>query len=123
MFVWSGSETISPSFDIMRRKLKNFLIAGSENRFPQPNIYMLNKCDSMSRRFTSMLAPSHEDPVEHQLAHFHALTHLSQQELNKLLNRFQFYDPVSDPSFRKWFWDVASATKANQVNEGISLCD
>lgn len=122
MFVWSGSETTNPKLNSIRNKIVLFLKARSKNRFPQPNIYILNETDSMSRRFTSLLAPSHGDAVEHQLAHFHALTHLSLKELNKLHSRFRFYDPDSDPSFRKWFWEVASA--ANSFgSDGVSLCD
>jgi hypothetical protein len=76
----------------------------------------------MSRRFTSLLGPSHGDPVEHQLAHFHALTRLTPTELAKLHSRFRFYDPESDPSFRKWFWNVASAASTCGT-VGISLCE
>jgi hypothetical protein len=122
MFIWSGSERIRRDFDFIREKLKKFLVARSKYRFPQPNMYMLSETDSMSRRFTSLLAPSHGDPVEHQLTHFHALTHLSQDELKKLHFRFRFYDSDSDPSFRKWFWKVASAANA-LGSEGTSLCD
>ena len=82
----------------------------------------MSESDSMSRRFTALLCPSHGDPVEHQLAHFHSLTRLSADELSKLHSRFRFYDPEVDPSFRKWFWDVASATSICGT-EGISLCD
>lgn len=122
MFIWSGCETTSPTFDFIREKLHIFLNTRSKNRFPKPNMYILNKSDSMSRRFTSLLAPSHGDPVEHQLAHFSLLTSLTEEDLKRLHNRFCFYDPDSDPSFRKWFWEVASAA-TTLGNEGISLCD
>jgi hypothetical protein len=36
--------------------------------------------------------------------------------------RFLFYNPAADPSFRKWFWELASAASTNR-EEGISLCD
>lgn len=87
-----------------------------------PNMHMLTQTDSMSRRFTALLAPAHGDPVEHQLAYFPALAQLSAEEQAKLHSRFHFYDPESDPSFRKWFWGVASAASDNR-GEGISLCD
>ena len=122
MFVWSGSEAVISEFDCIREKLHDFLRARARNRFPQPSMYMLNESDSMSRRFTSLLAPSHGDPVEHQVAHFNALTNLSQDELKKLHDRFRFYEPDSDPSFRKWFWEVASAANTQDTN-GVSLCD
>lgn len=121
-FLWSGSETLDPKYDVIRERLKFFLKARSKNRFPQPSFYMLTETDSMSRRFTSLLAPSHGDPVEHQLAHFHALTYFSRDELAKLHLRFRFYDPDADPSFRKWFWEVASAA-STLGTEGVSLCD
>ena len=87
-----------------------------------PNLHLLTQNDSMSRRFTALLAPAHGDPVEHQLAHNTALAQLSVQEQTKLNDRFRFYNPDSDPSFRKWFWEVASAASASR-EEGVSLCD
>jgi hypothetical protein len=102
--------------------MKKFLLDRSRDRFPMPNLYLLAEADSMSRRFTSLLAPAHGDPVEHQLAHFQALAQLSTEEQTKLHSRFRFYDPDSDPSFRKWFWEVASAASASGA-EGLSLCD
>lgn len=86
------------------------------------NLHVLTETDSMSRRFTALLAPSHGDPVEHQLAHFPALAELSKDELAKLHSRFKFYDPEADPSFRKWFWQVASASGSGK-EDGVSLCD
>jgi hypothetical protein len=122
MFIWSGSETSIPTFNIIREQLLMFLNERSKTRFPKPNIHVLNRVDPMSRRFTSLLAPSHGDPVEHQLAHFHALTTLTKDELKKLHDQFPFYDPNSDPSFRKWFWEVAGAA-TTVGRKGISLCD
>jgi hypothetical protein len=122
MFIWSGSETLSPTYDSIRAELQSFLLARSRNRFPCPNQYTLTETDSMSRRFTSLLGPSHGDPVEHQVAHFHSLTLLTPDELTKLHSRFRFYDPLTDPSFRTWFWDVASAASICGTH-GVSLCD
>jgi len=102
--------------------MKQFLLERSEGRFPMPNMHLLTETDSMSRRFTALLAPAHGDPVEHQLAHFPAMALLSTEEQTKLLSRFRFYDPESDPSFRKWFWEVASAASSSR-EEGVSLCD
>jgi hypothetical protein len=76
----------------------------------------------MSRRFTSRLSPSHADPPEQQLAHFPGLASLSAEELSSLRSKFRFYDPVADPSFRGWFWGVASAASASK-DIGLSLCD
>lgn len=87
-----------------------------------PNLHMLGENDSMSRRFTALLGPSHGDPVEHQLVHFQALMELSTEQQTKLKSRFRFYDPDSDPSFRQWFWEVASAASASG-QEGVSLCE
>ena len=85
-------------------------------------MYILNETDSMSRRFTSLLAPSHGDLIEHQVEHYHELANLSKEELTKLNLRFRFYDPEEDPSFRKWFWEVASAA-STLGTDGVSLCD
>jgi hypothetical protein len=122
LFVWSGSVTTASENDGIRRQLQKFLLDRTQKRFPAPNFHFLTETDSMSRRFTALLAPSHGDPVEHQLAHFPALALLSAEQQAKLNARYRFYDPESDPSFRKWFWGVASATSDSR-SEGISLCD
>lgn len=101
---------------------RQFLRSRSEHRFPAPSLHILSQSDSMSRRFTALLAPLHGDPVEHQLAHFAALADLSADERDRLHARFRFYDPEADPSFRKWFWQVVSAAHGGQP-QGSSLCD
>lgn len=75
----------------------------------------------MGRRFTTRLAPSHADPTDQQVVHFPALASLTQSELSELRDKFRFYDPEVDPSFRHWFWSVTSAS-SNARNEGMSLC-
>jgi hypothetical protein len=122
LFVWSGIATLDTKYDVIRQQLQQFLLERAEGRFPMPNLHLLTQNDSMSRRFTALLAPAHGDPVEHQLAHNTALAQLSVQEQTKLNDRFRFYNPDSDPSFRKWFWEVASAASASR-EEGVSLCD
>jgi hypothetical protein len=84
-------------------------------------LYSLAEGDSMSRRFTARLAPSHADPVEQQLVHFPALAGLSPSELTALREKFRFYDATTDASFRRWFWEVASASSSAR-DEGMSLC-
>ena len=76
----------------------------------------------MSRRFTARLAPSHADPVEHQMVHFPALSSLSAVELTALREKFRFYDEATDNSFRRWFWSVASASSTAR-DDGMSLCE
>lgn len=83
---------------------------------------MLFDGDSMSRRFTARLAPSHADPVDQQVAHFPGLSSLSPEALERLHSKFKFYDSSADASFRKWFWSVASATNVSRT-EGTSLCE
>jgi len=122
LFVWSGQGTLEPKYDSIRQDFKTFLQERSKNRFPMPKLHMLKEGDSMSRRFTSRLSPSHADPPEQQLAHFPALSTLSADELTALRSKFRFYDPVTDPSFRSWFWGVASATSSSK-DVGLSLCE
>jgi Sec23/Sec24 zinc finger/Sec23/Sec24 trunk domain len=122
LFVWSGQGTLSSDYDHIRDHFKNFLLERSLKRFPMPKLHMLSEGDSMSRRFTSILSPSHADPPEQQLAHFPALASLSSEELCALRSKFRFYDPHSDPSFRGWFWGVASAASASK-EIGLSLCE
>ena len=76
----------------------------------------------MSRRFTARLAPSHADPEDHQMVHFPALSGLTAAELTALREKFRFYDEVSDNSFRRWFWNISSAS-SNARDEGLSLCE
>lgn len=87
-----------------------------------PEIHMLFDGDSMSRRFTTRLAPSHADKPDQQLANFPKLADLSPDVLEALRARFDFYDAASDASFHKWFWSVASATNASR-EDGMSLCE
>lgn len=122
MFIWSGKSTLSAEYDNIRKEFEEFLLHRSKDRFPMPKLHILSEGDSMSRRFTSRLAPSHADPPEHQLAHFPTLSSLSPEELSALRDKFRFYDPDVDPSFRSWFWKVASAASASK-DEGISLCE
>jgi hypothetical protein len=122
LFVWSGRATLSSQYDGVRKRMKQFLLERSKKRFPMPNMHLLAETDSMSRRLTTLLAPSHGDPIEQQLALFPALARLSSDDQANLRSKFQFYDSVTDPSFRKWFWEVASAASSIS-EEGISLCD
>lgn len=122
MFVWSGQATLKPEFDHIREHFKNFLLDRARNRFPAPSLHIVHEGDSMSRRFTSRLSPSHADPPEQQLAHFPALATLSAEELSSLRSKFRFYDPTTDPSFRGWFWGVASAASSSKEC-GLSLCE
>lgn len=87
-----------------------------------PHFYTLTEGDSMSRRFTARLAPSHADPPEHQVVHFPALSALSAVELTALREKFRFYDEATDASFRSWFWSVASASSTAR-EAGLSLCE
>ena len=86
-----------------------------------PQLHILREGDSMSRRFTALLAPSHADSPDHQMAHFPSLSRLSSQTLTDLRAKFRFHDPDADPSFRKWFWDVSSAASSGGL--GVSLCE
>jgi len=122
LFLWSGKSTLDERYDEVREYLKDFLLQRSRNRFPMPTLHVLSENDSMSRRFTALLAPSHGDPVEHQLANFPALGSLSPDVLTQLQSKFKFYDPETDASFRSWFWSVSSPTSASK-DEGVSLCD
>jgi len=94
----------------------------AKDRFPMPEIHMLFDGDSMSRRFTTRLAPSHADSKDHQLANFPELATLSAEALENVRSRFQFYDAAADASFRKWFWSVSSATHASR-EDCMSLCE
>ena len=122
LFIWSGSETKGPKFDRLRSEMRAFLLDRTKNRFPAPEIYSVSEGDSMSRRFTSILSPSHNDPVEHQITGFPSLSLLSSSELDQLRAKFQFHRTSSDISFRDWFWNVVSAVNA-LGKQGTSLCE
>ena len=87
-----------------------------------PIMHELNDGDSMSRRFTARLAPSHADPIDNQIVHFPLLSTLKPRALDELRSKFKFYDAESDESFRAWFWNVASAS-SNSRMEGMSLSE
>jgi len=121
-FLWSGQATKDERYNGTRQQVQALLEQRAQNRFPMPKMHVMQENDSMSRRFTSLLAPSHGDPPDHQIAHFPALAQLSAEQLHQLRSKFRFHDPAIDPSFRQWFWDVASAT--NTIPEkGLSLCE
>ena len=122
IFIWSGRHAADSRHDNLRDLCKSFLLGRSEFRFPMPQLHVVVENDSMSRRFTTLLAPSHGDPVEHSLANFPALSRLSAEELSAVRAKFKFYDPESDPSFRSWFWTVVSATSESK-DRGVSLCE
>jgi hypothetical protein len=120
LFVWCGKG--AAEYSNAKEYCQQFLEARSEHRFPVPDMHILADGDSMSRRFTAFLSPSHGDPVEHSLAHFPGLTSLPPNELTSLRSKFQFYDASTDPSFRSWFWGITRATSTSK-DEGWSLCE
>lgn len=87
-----------------------------------PEVHLLFDGDSMSRRFTTRLAPSHADSPEQQLLNFPELSSLSSSAIESLRSRFEFYDAASDASFRTWFWSVSNATHSSR-EDGMSLCE
>jgi hypothetical protein len=113
---------MGPQFELIRDRFKEALFVRSKNRFPMPELHMLYDGDSMSRRFTSLLAPSHADTEEQQIANFPDLSKLSEDAIMRLRYKFRFYDASSDASFRSWFWSVSSATNASR-EDGMSLCE
>lgn len=122
MFIWSGAECTANRFDRIRDKFEETLLEASQNRFPQPKLYFIEDGDSMSRKFTARLAPSHADPIDNQILHFPQLSELKPETLKKLRSKFIFYDSESDESFRTWFWRVASASNSSRL-DGLSLCE
>merc|ERR1711971_422399 len=115
LFIWSGTNCKAQRYDVIREKFKNHLLEVSKNRFPKPELCVLEDGDSMSRRFTARLAPSHADPMDNQIVQFPALSTLKPADLQKLCSKFEFYDSKSDPSFRTWFWSVASASNSSPL--------
>ena len=87
-----------------------------------PELHELKDGDSMSRRFTARMAPSHADPIDNQIVQFPALSTLKPEALKDLRSKFKFYDSKSDASFRTWFWSVASASNTSRM-DGMSLCE
>jgi hypothetical protein len=122
LFVWTGANCTASRYDGIRDKFKDYLLEISKRRFPKAVLHDLKDGDSMSRRFTARLAPSHADPVGNQLVHFPALSTLTPVALEALRSKFKFYDSNSDASFRSWFWGVASASNVSRL-DGTSLCE
>lgn len=122
LFIWSGVNCTATRYDGIRQKFKAHLLEISRDRFPMPVLHELNDGDSMCRRFTSRLAPSHADPIDNQIVHFPLLSTLKAHALNDLRSKFKFYDAKSDESFRSWFLDVSSASNNSRM-EGMSLSE
>ena len=124
LFVWSGCglPASDSRFQPVRDLCKSILMERSKYRFPAPLLHVLSENDSMGRRFTSRLVPSHLDPPEQQIAHFPALASLSSDEIYRLRDKFRFYDESPDASFRRWFWNTAGVS-SKVADEGTSLCE
>jgi len=120
LFIWCGRK--APDVVQAKEYCLQFLGTRASGRFPMPDMHLLADGDSMSRRFTALLSPSHGDPIEHSLANFPGLNNLPHDELTALQSKFQFYNASTDPSFRTWFWTISSAT-SNSKDEGWSLCE
>jgi len=122
LFVWSGKATLDTQYDGIRQHCQDFLLDRSKLRFPQPQLHVVHEGESMSRRFTTRLAPTHADPWDRVVVHFPALQSLTPMEKTSLLQKFVFHDEQSDDvSFRRWFWSVASAGSP-AAQQGMSLC-
>ena len=121
--IWTGREVMGdPQHDKLSQNCRTLLQQRSQYRFPHPQLHVVSENDSMSRRFTALLAPSHGDPVDYSITSFPALAQLSTEELEAVRRKFVFYDPETDPSFRSWFWDVVGATSKSK-EEGVSLIE
>lgn len=136
LFVWSGralnQKSVVGSIENIRQVCTNYLLEQTKHRFPCPRLYVVGEGDSMARRFTSRLSPTHLDPPEQQIAHFTNLNTLMEDELMHLRNKFYYFGTHSNngdgnnndqnnSSFRRWFWNVASASSKVSL-EGVSLC-
>ena len=118
MFVWSGIGTQDPSHETLRDHCRNRLQESSKNRFPAPMTYAFNDGDSMARRLTSRLVPSHGDREEDWVANFPFLA-------TRAYNKDKFgicHESSSDRSFRRWYSLVAN-TKSKKWKNERSLCD
>jgi hypothetical protein len=103
LFVWSGRSTTEAIHDVKRTASALFLKERSKLRFPSPRIYELFEGESMCRKLTSRLAPSHGDPHEVQISHFADLSLLNESQLETLRSKFRTYNSKFDPSFIDWF--------------------
>ncbi|CAJ1950520.1 unnamed protein product [Cylindrotheca closterium] len=122
LYIWSGKGCEGEDYEEIRKHCRRYVWRRAKTRFPMPQVAMLNDGDSMSRRFTAELAPSHADSEERQIASFPQLAALPPKALKSLRSRIKFYDKNADASFHTWFWNVSSATNVSK-EEGMSLCD
>lgn len=107
-------------FDKYREHCKSFLIHRSKGRFPTARMFIINEGDSMARRLTARLAPTHDDPMEILLSHNPQLGTLNPTEIQKIRDKFKFHDS-SDRSFFRWFWETVR-DGSYAVQYGESLC-
>jgi hypothetical protein len=122
MFIWSGRNTSNSLFDSIRNECEESLREKAKGRFPSPTIHFLNENESMARRFSSRLVPSHGDKEADQFKNFPDLKTLSEDELKTLRSKFWMYDRDSDSTFLHWFAIVSNETEKMWRNEN-SLCE
>ncbi len=122
MFVWSGRETLDSSYDVLRKDCMDFLLERSKDRFPAPTLYSLKEGESMARRFSSRLVPSHGDKEDDQIKNFPALQILSEDYLRRLRSKYRIYDPQSDDTFLHWFAKISN-TNSSKWQQASSLCE
>jgi hypothetical protein len=130
-------------YDAIRKETAQMLMDGAADRFPAPSLFTFGERDSVARKLTTRLVPSHVDPPAQQVAHLPALAQfLSLEKLEALRAKFSFHDShvnvhvnvndninihhqSSDPSFRQWFWKVVqgSANKTKREKATATLCE
>lgn len=120
MIMWSGKATLdSPIYNSLRGYCKDILKNSAKDRFPSPTIYCIEEGESMARRLTSRLVPSHGDSDEDQLRNFPELNNLSSADTQNLQSKFRYYDPKTDASFLHWYSKVSNL---KSTQEAKSLC-
>ena len=125
MFIWSSKTCSddSSSFNHIRNVCEKHLLDEAKDRFPSPTMHFLKEGESMARRFSARLVPSHGDQEEDQMKNFSALHMLSEDELRRLRMKFRIYDPLSDASFLHWFAKVKYIDSMKWQQGGSSLCE
>ena len=120
MFIWSGRGTLNSEHNILRDRCKYRVKESSKNRFPAPTLFTSKDGDSMARRFTSRLVPSHGDNVEDWVKNFPLLS-TRRTTIND--KKFRMYDRSgADLSFTHWI-DFVMNEKSKKWKHGTSLCE
>ena len=102
IYVWSGSETVGPQYDLLRAACLSWAGHLSETRFPRPVVMSFKEGESMARFLNCRLSVLHKDQPAEQEKILPELKTLSAEERKKLSSKFFRTDEFSFLEYCRW---------------------